>query len=1010
MTARRVLDKDTTMAIKKQVFDQVEQDTQEIGLQIFGRLKAESPWRFSREWWDARILEWCMRDEPLKLGLFRFIDVLPTLTTDEQVAEHLLEYILPHQRALPVPFSWGLRLATSSSPGVRALGFTVRRNVLRLARRLIAGATFEEALAATRRLRQQKMAVALDLLGETTVSEHEAETYLRRYLDLLDALGPEARQWEPLDLIDRDHRGELSRVNLSLKLSSLSSRFDPVDPQGNAELIKTRLRPILRKAKEVGAFIHVDMEQYHLKDLTLRIFKELLEEEEFRTYEDVGIVLQAYLKDAERDLHDLLDWVRRRGASIVLRLVKGAYWDYEVVIARQHGWPVPVFEEKWETDSNFERLVLLLLQHQELIRPAIGSHNVRSIAYTLASARRLRIPEKALEFQMLYGMGDPVKVALVQMDQRVRVYAPFGELIPGMGYLVRRLLENTANESFLRLSFTEHRSPEELLKPPRPAVPGDRPAEQPFPEPPPFRNEPELDFAQEAARDRMQEALAAVRSRLGRYYPLVIGGEEVQTGRELPSLNPSSPEEVVGRSGLADLEAAEKALETARRAFPDWSSTPPRNRAELLFAAARLIRERRTELAAWEVYEVGKTWREADADVVEAIDYLEYYGREMIRLGEAVQLGEAPGEVNEYVYQPRGIVVVIAPWNFPLAILTGMTSAALVTGNTAIMKPAEQAPVVAAHLMGILQEAGFPPGVVNYLPGLGEEVGSYLVTSPEVDVVAFTGSRAVGLWIYEAAAKTALGQRGPKKVIAEMGGKNAIIVDEDADLDEAIRGLVDSAFGYAGQKCSACSRAIGVGSAYEPLLERLIEAARSLKVGPAEDPATVVGPVIDDEAYRKVLSYIQVDRGEAKLVLEADVSTPKGGYLLGPTVFADVSPSASIAQEEIFGPVLAVFRAKDFEEALEIANGTEYALTGGLYSRSPAHIQRAKEAFRVGNLYINRKITGALVGRQPFGGFRMSGIGSKAGGPDYLLQFMEPRTITENTLRRGFAPPRSDVS
>jgi RHH-type proline utilization regulon transcriptional repressor/proline dehydrogenase/delta 1-pyrroline-5-carboxylate dehydrogenase len=531
-----------------------------------------------------------------------------------------------------------------------------------------------------------------------------------------------------------------------------------------------------------------------------------------------------------------------------------------------------------------------------------------------------------------------------------------------MGYLVRRLLENTSNESFLKLSFAEQRSPEELLKRPQPHAvergPAETPLVQPSAQPAPFCNEPETDFAKEESREEMREALASVRGRFGRVYPLVIGGEEVRTARELDSRNPSCPDETVGRSTLADVDAAERTLDAATKAFPGWASTSPGARAELLFHAATLVRRRRVELAAWEVYEVGKTWSEADADVAEAIDYLEYYGREMIRLGEVRRLGDAPGEVNEYLYRPRGVALIIAPWNFPLAILTGMTSAALVTGNTAIMKPAEQSPVIAWHLMEIFREAGFPPGVVNYLPGLGEEVGEHLVKSPHIDLVAFTGSRPVGLRIYGLAAKTEKGQRGPKRVITEMGGKNAIIVDEDADL--------------------------------------------------ADDPGTVVGPLIDAEAHQRVVRYIEAGRAQAKLVWETDISQIKSGYFVGPTIFAEVPPLATIAQEEIFGPVLAVIHATDFEEALRTANETEYALTGGLYSRSPAHIQRVKEAFQVGNLYINRKITGAFVGRQPFGGFKMSGIGSKAGGPDYLLQFVEPRTITENTIRRGFAPPDPD--
>ncbi len=998
--------------IAGQDLNHVEQDTREIGREIFARLQKASPSIFSRHGWDTRMLEWCMRDEQLKVGLFRFIDVLPTLTTSEQVIHHLREYLVPHEKSLPAAFRWSLRLASPRSPGAPALAFAVRWNARRLARRFIAGETVEEAVAVTQRLRDRHMAFTLDILGEATVSEHEAEAYQQRCLDLLDALVQHARRWQTSDLLDRDHRGNLPCVNVSLKPTSLYSQFDPLDQEGSVEVVKARLRSILRRAQAVGAFITVDMEQYEWKDLTLRIFKELLTEEEFRTTEDVGIVLQAYLKDTERDFHDLLTWIKERRTSIGIRLVKGAYWDYEVVMAQQKGWPVPVFTEKWETDATFEKLIPLVLQHHDLLRPAIASHNIRSIAHALAWARYLRIPEKALEFQMLYGMGDPIKEALTGMGQRVRVYTPFGALIPGMGYLVRRLLENTSNESFLKLSFAEHRSPEELLKRPQPHAvergPAETPLVQPSAQPAPFCNEPETDFAKEESREKMREALASVRGQFGRVYPLVIGGEEVRTARELDSRNPSCPDETVGRSTLADVDAAERVLDAATRAFPGWASTSPGARAELLFDVATLVRRRRVELAAWEVYEVGKTWSEADADVAEAIDYLEYYGREMIRLGEVRRLGDAPGEVNEYLYRPRGVALIIAPWNFPLAILTGMTSAALVTGNTAIMKPAEQSPVIAWHLMEIFREAGFPPGVVNYLPGLGEEVGEHLVKSPHIDLVAFTGSRPVGLRIYGLAAKTEKGQRGPRRVITEMGGKNAIIVDEDADLDEAVRGVISSAFGYAGQKCSACSRAIVVRSAYDLFLSRLVEAVASLKVGPADDPGTVVGPLIDAEAHQRVVRYIEAGRAQAKLVWETDISHLKSGYFVGPTIFAEVPPLATIAQEEIFGPVLAVIPATDVEEALRTANETEYGLTGGLYSRSPAHIQRVKEAFQVGNLYINRKITGAFVGRQPFGGFKMSGIGSKAGGPDYLLQFVEPRTITENTIRRGFAPPDPD--
>ncbi len=366
---------------------------------------------------------------------------------------------------------------------------------------------------------------------------------------------------------------------------------------------------------------------------------------------------------------------------------------------------------------------------------------------------------------------------------------------------------------------------------------------------------------------------------------------------------------------------------------------------------------------------------------------------------------DVPGEENEYFYEPRGVTVVIAPWNFPLAILTGMTTAALVTGNTVIMKPAEQSSLVGAKLMEVFQEVGLPAGVLSFLPGVGEEIGPTLVESPDVAVIAFTGSRGVGLHINREATKQPEGQDHVKRVIAEMGGKNAVIIDEDADLDEAVHGVVHSAFGYAGQKCSACSRAVVLAPIHDAFLERLIEATRSLKVAPAEDPGCAVGPVIDGEARRRILDYIEKGKRECRLVYAGELGAlADEGHFVAPHIFADVSPTAVIAQEEIFGPVLAVMKANDLDEALRIANGTRYALTGGLYTRSPQNIRRVRREFRVGNLYINRKITGALVHRQPFGGFKLSGIGSKAGGPDYLLQFVQPRTITENTLRRGFAP------
>jgi RHH-type proline utilization regulon transcriptional repressor/proline dehydrogenase/delta 1-pyrroline-5-carboxylate dehydrogenase len=453
-------------------------------------------------------------------------------------------------------------------------------------------------------------------------------------------------------------------------------------------------------------------------------------------------------------------------------------------------------------------------------------------------------------------------------------------------------------------------------------------------------------------------------------------------------------------------EHARAAVEAASRALDDWSRLGAPRRAEFLRGAADVMRRRRFELAAWQVFECAKPWREADADVCEAIDFCEYYAAGAVELAGPHGV-DLPGEEDRFEHLPRGVAAVIAPWNFPLAILTGMTTAALVTGNTVVMKPSEQSAVMAAKLAEIFVEIGLPPGVLNYLPGPGARVGAALVEHPEVALIAFTGSRQVGLAINAQAAAVSAkgGTKMVKHVIAEMGGKNAIIVDDDADLDEAVLGVVRSAFGYQGQKCSACSRAIVLASVYEQFLDRLVEATRSLKIGPAEDPATSVSAVIDQDAYDRIRRYIELGRKTSREVLAMNVKTlASEGYYIGPHIFADVAPDARLAQEEIFGPVLAVLRAADFDEAMRVANATDYALTGGIFSRSPAHLDRARRELMVGNLYLNRSTTGALVGRQPFGGFKMSGIGTKAGGPEYLLQFVVPRTVTENTMRRGFAP------
>jgi 1-pyrroline-5-carboxylate dehydrogenase len=510
-----------------------------------------------------------------------------------------------------------------------------------------------------------------------------------------------------------------------------------------------------------------------------------------------------------------------------------------------------------------------------------------------------------------------------------------------------------------------------------------------------FRNEPLCDFRGNPEHiRRMKLALEEVGKELGREYDLVIGGERIKTEEKLRSLNPSQKDEVVGVFSKGTPDLAERAILAAEQAFKSWSRTPVEKRAELLVETAKIIRERKYHFGAWMVYEVGKSWSEADADVAEAIDFCEFYAREMLRLDKPQPLTPVAGERNHLRYIPLGVGVVVPPWNFPLAITTGMTTASIVAGNTVVLKPSSDSPTIAYKFLEALEEAGMPAGVVNFLAGSGAQVGDVLVRHPRTRYVAFTGSKEVGLHINELAAKHAPGQIWVKRVVAEMGGKDSIVVDSEADLEAAVEGVAVSTFGFQGQKCSACSRAIVVEKVYDAFLDKLKQRTAHMKVGPTVSNDVYMGPVINAAAKKSILGYIEQGKKEGRL-LTGGGEVSGNGYFIEPTVIADVAPSSKLAQEEIFGPVLAVIKAKSFDEALEIANNTEYGLTGAVYTKNRHKLEKATEQFHVGNLYLNRKCTGALVGGHPFGGFNMSGTDSKAGGRDYLLLFTQAKTVAE---------------
>lgn len=998
----------------------------EIGKDLLARARGHKTGMLSAKFYSDWLMEWSMKDPGFKVQMFRFVDAFPMLKTGEQIYSHLTDYLSQPGVSVPPVIATALK-AGSLAKGMAAK--VVSNQIEGMASKFIAGHDAASALPGLKDLWNDGIAFSVDLLGEACVSDAEADEYQRKYLDLITNLPEQVESWKPLARLESDHLGPIPRVNVSIKISSLSARCDPIDTEGSIRDLMRRIEPILETARDKGVFVNFDMEQFSFKDLTIELFQRCCAKINF----DAGLAMQAYLKSGVEDAKRVCDWARASNRVVTVRLVKGAYWDYETIKGEMNGWPCPVWGAKWQTDLNFERMTQVFLDSCPKpgggggVKLALGSHNARSIAAALAALDARGLPRNAIELQMLHGMADPLKHAAAEVGLRIREYVPVGDMIPGMAYLVRRLLENTSNESWLKAGFMDNATPEVLLAAPTgPAPKADlsevgperhalSPAVDGIGNGRAFFTEACRDFSRAAVREAFNTAVAKAT------VPKVA--------------NDRTP------AHAADMVAK------AHAAFPAWRDMGPDVRARVLLDAAARMRSQRDALAGVMIREAGKTWREADADVCEAIDFCEYYARLAMPMFSRHRLGKFIGELDETWYQPRGVTVVIAPWNFPLAILCGMTTAALVTGNTVVMKPAEQTPGIARILHDILMESMHavfsamprgsnlargqlkPEDVLHFCPGPGETTAAALVRDPKIAVVAFTGSRDVGLDILHAASPAspfvdraaASGLEHVKKVVAEMGGKNAIIIDTSADLDEAVLGVRQSAFGFQGQKCSACSRVIVVdpegenGPAITTFLRRFVEATRSLSIGDPILSGTDIGPVIDAEAQAKILSMIEKAKAEG-CKLEMQMPIPAAAAALKhavtgaqlpfvpPTIFSKVKPEHTIAREEIFGPVVAVMHAASFDQALAIANAPAYKLTGGVFSRMPSHIEQAKREFRVGNLYLNRGITGALVGRQPFGGFGMSGVGSKAGGADYLLQFVEPRASCENTLRRGFAP------
>ncbi len=952
----------------------VESRTQQIGRAMHAAARTYRPSA------EERVQDWLIlqlsRDPRLQSRMLRFIDALAALEFDRKgsyVKELFREYFKVSFPESPFLLQAALRFASSNIIPAPLIAASTRKATRTMARRFITGQKHEEISGTLMYLEQHGRYPSFDILGEQVLSQQEAAEYTGRYLEMIANLG--RHPWS-----GKYTRSGVPRLQLSIKLTALTENFNPLSPEGTLQRVMPRLSEIVTRCMSAGIGLTIDAEEYEHRELTWYLFSNIFAAAgPFGGWDGAGMVVQAYHCDADSYMETVLRFAETRPAPFQVRLVKGAYWDYETISAREKGWPSPVFSSKEQTDLMYEKLLDTLLKSSNLVRLAAASHNIRSHAVAEALRESHGLAEGTVEHQALFRTAEGISRAISKMGWENRDYVPAGELVPGMAYLVRRVLENASQAGFLMRSRMEE-DVGELLRPPGEHA-GGRNEQVLAGAGPRFRNSPPARLFLAEERIAFRKALEAARNEWGQEYLLEIGNELLATSIIRRSLSPSHPDvkTPVGIVHMAGPLEADKAVAVARQGLRTWSGMSASERASIILNGATLLRSRREELAAWVVHEGGRTWTEALADVDEAVDHLNYNAEQLIRVQPLIQTN----------CRPRGVVAVIPPWNFPAALPSAMTSAALLAGNTVILKSAEQTPVVAARLVRALHDAGVPRNALVHLPGYGY-IGKHLVESTSVDMIAFTGSKAVGKAIYENASRVHL-HSATKKVLAEMGGKNPIVVFPDADIDEAIRGILLSAFEHSNQKCSACSQAFVHKDIYARLRDRLKQAAISLQVGMADDPDTLLNPLIDRESSDRVRDYAAKARSEGRVLVDRIEGAAYGPLHAGPLIVEiapDTLATSTIAQEEIFGPILALVSFENEREMLAQVNGTAFALTAGVFSRSPKKIGAMVKNIRAGNIYVNRKITGARVGVEPFGGFQLSGTGPKAGGGDYLLAYL----------------------
>lgn len=965
----------------------IENDVMEIGSDFLKIARSNTAGVFSAQFWSDKLMDWAMKDQAFKIQFFRFIDTYPSLKTPEQIHDHLVDF-MSQPGVTPPP---GMELMTKAGGLAKGI-FTSRmtKQITSMAQKFIVGSDAVSSIPTLKKLWNRNIAFTVDLLGESCVSERVADIYLGKYLDLVENLPASVADFKPNPVLESDHIGAVPRVNVSIKLSSLYWDLNPIDPEYSISALMERLAPILIAAGKNNVLVNFDIEQAEFKDLTLDIFESCCEKYDF----PAGLALQAYLRSGPSDAQRIIDWAKNNGRQITVRLVKGAYWDYETINSKLRNWPVPVWSRKPETDACFEHMTSLFLANTPHdkdtggVKLALGSHNVRSISYALATAKKLDLPNSAVELQMLHGMGDPLKAAATKLGLRLREYTPVGELLAGMAYFVRRLLENTSNESWLRAGFSDNAPVEVLLANPialiKPDNIEDSPGFKQKDDGQVFNNEPNKDFSHVEIRNEFRKIVENTTCNK----PQIINNQD-----EINNI-----------------------VHSVFNAYKIWNKVDVQKRAQVLTDTANLMRNERTALASVIVHEAGMSWKDADIEVCDAIDFCEYYARLAVELIATVRSGTLMGELNHTGYASVGPALLITPWNKPLSALCAMAGVALVTGNSALVVPSSQVMGIASIWADLIGRS-----IKTIVKNVSADVQNVLRVLPVADntviqmLAANAGFRIIANskpCVHYAEQTNNKSDSNTRWITYNFAASSIIVVDSSADMGEAVTGISNSAFGYQGQRFAACKTAIVVGDAYEMLVDTLVEAVGEMQAGdPVTQPANRIGPVIDEKVRSdfevSVQSCIKNEKCQLTLAKSLHMNTDKA--YVTPHIFTDVKPDSLLIQSQITGPLLSILKAESFDEAMHLTHTTGYHHTGVVYARKPSHIiqaQSSEQGMNVNSVFLNRSTCERGVTRQPLGIMAVNAVDFFVGltGTSELLPFIQARLICENTMRHGFAP------